>query len=66
MIYDWDEWYVSTNWFFTALTRATDVNKIKFFKYNEGHESKSKRIVEQYFERKVSITLSKTKKQVEM
>ena len=53
VIYDWNEWYVSKNWFFTALTRATDFNKIKFFKYNKGEESKSKRIVEQYFERKV-------------
>ena len=51
VIYDWNEWYVSKNWFFTALTRATDFNKIKFFKYNEGQESKSKRIVEQYFEK---------------
>ena len=30
VIYDWNEWYVSKNWFFTALTRATDFNKIKF------------------------------------
>ena len=62
VIYDWNEWYVSKNWFFTALTRATDFNKIKFFKYNEGQESKSKRIVEQYFERKVLNYIEQDKK----
>ena len=62
VIYDWNEWYVSKNWFFTALTRATDFNKIKFFKYNEGEESKSKRIVEQYFERKVLNYIEQDKK----
>ena len=62
VIYDWNEWYVSKNWFFTALTRATDFNKIKFFKYNEGEESKSKRIVEQYFERKVLNYIEQYKK----
>ena len=49
-------------WFFTALTRATYFNKIKFFKYNEGQESKSKRIVEQYFERKVFNYIEQDKK----
>ena len=62
VIYDWNEWYVSKNWFFTALTRATDFNKIKFFKYNEGEESKSKRIVEQYFVRKVLNYIEQDKK----
>ena len=62
VIYDWNEWYVSKNWFFTALTRATDFNKIKFFKYNKGEESKSKRIVEQYFERKVLNYIEQDKK----
>ena len=62
VIYDWNEWYVSKNWFFTALTRATDFNKIKFFKHNKGEESKSKRIVEQYFERKVLNYIEQDKK----
>ena len=62
VIYDWNEWYVSKNWFFTSITRATDFNKIKFFRYNEGEESKTKKIVEQYFERKVLNYIEQDKK----
>ena len=36
VIYDWNEWYVSKNWFFTALTRSTDLNRVKFFRCTEG------------------------------
>jgi hypothetical protein len=62
VIYDWNEWYVSKNWFFTCITRATDFNKIKFFKYNEGEESKTKKIVEQYFARMVLNYIEQDKK----
>ena len=47
MIYDWNEWYVSKNWFFTALTRSTDLNRVKFFRCTEGEGNKSRKIVEQ-------------------
>ena len=48
--------------FLTALTRNTDFNKVKFFKYNEGEENKSRKIVEQYFERKVFNYIEQDKK----
>ena len=51
VIYDWNKWYCEREWFFTAITRAKDFNRIKFFKYDD--DDKSKEFVEQYFDNKV-------------
>ena len=62
MIYDWHLWYVEKEWIFTALTRATDLNRLKFFRYNESAEDKHKALVEKYFERKVLSYIQQDKK----
>ena len=33
IIYDWNKPYVSREWFYVALTRSTDLNKIMFYRY---------------------------------
>ena len=62
VIYDWNKWYVCKNWFFTSVTRATDFKRIKFFRYAEDEDSKSKRVVEQYFKNKISSYLEQDAK----
>ena len=54
VIYDWNKWYCEKEWLFTAITRAKDFNRIKFFKYDDDEKDKSKEFVEQYFDNKVS------------
>ena len=62
VIYDWHLWYVYKNWLFTSITRATDVNRVKFYRYAEGEEDKNKALVKQYFERKVLSYIQQNKK----
>ena len=62
MIYDWHLWYVEKEWIFTSLTRTTDLNRVKFFRYPENEEDKSKALVKQYFERKVLSYIQQDKK----
>eukprot|EP00438_Fugacium_kawagutii_P000596 Skav236168 [mRNA] locus=scaffold298:273670:276849:+ [translate_table: standard] len=52
VIYDWQKWYVSRQWFYTALTRSRDFNKVKFYKY-EVEPAISKKEMKQYFKNKV-------------
>ena len=49
VIYDWNKWYVEREWFFTALTRAKDFNRVKFFKYEDDEDDVSRNDVEKYF-----------------
>ena len=55
VIYDWNKWYCEREWFFTAITRAKDFNRIKFFKYDDDKEDLSKEMVERYFDNKISL-----------
>lgn len=62
MIYDWHLWYVEKEWIFTSITRATDLNRVKFFRYDESDEDKNKALVEKYFERKILSYIQQDKK----
>ena len=62
MIYDWHLWYVEKEWIFTALTRTTNLNRVKFFRYPENDEDKNKALVEKYFERKILSYIQQDKK----
>ena len=50
-IFDWKDPHVTRKWIYTAITRATDLKKVKFHKYDVDLENK--RQVMQYFQRKV-------------
>ena len=52
VIYDWQKWHVSRQWFYTALTRSRDFNKVKFYK-NEVEPEISKKEMKLYFKNKV-------------
>ena len=52
VIYDWQKWYVSRQWVYTAITRARDLSRVKFYKYEVGPEI-SKKEMKQYFKTKV-------------
>lgn len=62
VIYDWNKWYCEREWFFTAITRAKDFNKIKFFKYDDDKEDVSKQMVEAYFDNKIANYIEQDKK----
>jgi hypothetical protein len=53
VIYDWSKWYCSKNWFWTAITRARDLNRVKFYKYDADENDMSKIRVETYFKNKI-------------
>ena len=40
-------------WFWTSLSRARDLSKVKFFKYSKDTDSLDQQLVMSYFERKV-------------
>ena len=50
-IFDWKFFHVDRKWIWTALTRATDLKKVKFYNYNENQESVEQ--MKQYFQKKV-------------
>ena len=31
VIYEWSKWYCSKNWYWTAITRARDLNRVNFY-----------------------------------
>ena len=66
VIYDWSKWYCSKNWYWTAITRARDLNRVKFYKYDADENDMSKIRVDTYFKNKIRTMKSKTRKQVEM
>eukprot|EP00438_Fugacium_kawagutii_P027024 Skav232522 [mRNA] locus=scaffold1096:1054611:1057742:- [translate_table: standard] len=55
VIYDWKHRYADKNWFWTAVTRARDFSKVKFFKYDDDDErNEIERTMEMdYFNNKV-------------
>lgn len=53
VIYDWSKWYCSKNWYWTAITRARDLNRVKFCKYDADENDMSKLRVETYFNNKI-------------
>ena len=53
VIYDWSRWYCSKNWYWTSVTRSTDLNRVKFYKYDADENDMSKLKVETYFKNKI-------------
>ena len=53
VIYDWSKWYCCSNWFWVAITRCRDLNRVKFYKYDRDIKDLSKEMVEAYFDNKV-------------
>ena len=52
IVYDWMYNYVSKEWLYTAITRAKDLNKIKFYKHEITRDIKESEI-QRYFNQKV-------------
>lgn len=53
VIYDWGFEYASRNWLSTALTRATDLNRVWFYKYAEDEDGMLRVVVEKYLRNNV-------------
>ena len=53
VIYDWSKWYCCKNWFWVAITRCRDLNRVKFYKYDRDNRDFSKEMVERYFDNKI-------------
>ena len=62
VIYDWSKWYCSKNWYWTAITRARDLNRVKFYKYDADENDMSKIRVETYFKNKIMNYIEQDKK----
>ena len=54
VIYDWNYRYADKNWFFTAITRARDFNKVKFYYYEEDEDDLEKMLEAEYFNNKIN------------
>jgi hypothetical protein len=51
-IFDYKHFFVSRKWLWTAITRATDLNNVWFFQYDEDNE-KELRMLTAYFNKKI-------------
>ena len=49
VIYDWSKWYCCKNGYWTSITRARDLNRVKFYKYDADENDMSKIRIETYF-----------------
>ena len=52
-IFDYNHCLVDKNWLWTAITRATDLNNVSFFKYDNDDNEFNKRCIYNYLCRKV-------------
>ena len=52
-IFDYNHCLVDKNWLWTAITRATDLNNVTFFKYDSDDNEFNKRCIYNYLCRKV-------------
>ena len=62
VIYDWSKWYCSKNWYWTSVSRARDLNRVKFYKYDVDENDMSRLRVETYFKNKVMNYIEQDKK----
>ena len=62
VIYDWSKWYCSKNWYWTSVSRARDLNRVKFHKYDVDENDMSRLRVETYFKNKVLNYIEQDKK----
>eukprot|EP00438_Fugacium_kawagutii_P019097 Skav234725 [mRNA] locus=scaffold634:457313:460261:+ [translate_table: standard] len=53
VIYDWSKWYCCKNWYWTAITRARDLNRVRFYRYDADEKDMSELRVKTYFKNKV-------------
>ena len=54
VIYDWSLWCCCPNWYWTSITRARDLNRVKFYKYDTDENNLTQMQVETYFRNKVA------------
>ena len=53
-IFDYHHFNISKEWLWTAITRATDLNKVMFYRYDDNKDTTfNKRCIFNYLERKV-------------
>ena len=53
-IFDYHHFNISKEWLWTAITRATDLNKVMFYRYDDNTDTTfNKRCIPNYLERKV-------------
>jgi hypothetical protein len=50
-IFDYKHYFVDRRWLWTAITRATNLNNVMFYEYEESDEKMKK--VKKYFQKKV-------------
>ena len=54
-IFDWNHHLISREWLWTAITRARDLNRVRFYKYSSNlNEEFNEKCIKKYFERKVA------------
>ena len=52
-IFDYNHCLVDKNWIWTAITRATDLNNVSFYKYDDDDDDFNKNCIYNYLKRKV-------------
>ena len=52
-IFDYNHCLVDKNWIWTAITRATDLNNVSFYKYDDDNDDFNKNCIYNYLKRKV-------------
>ena len=54
VIYDWSSWCCCPNWYWTSITRARDLKRVKFYKYDTDENNLTQIQVETYFRNSVA------------
>ena len=52
-MFDYNHCLVNKNWIWTAITRATDLNNVRFYKYDDDGDDFNKNCIYNYLKRKV-------------